>query len=212
MLGVSIWLRPRQDFIYEADVDELIKELGIVLISVCGVSLFYERVLAERQLLKFHTELQQLNSTGRDQFCCVCSIKGCWRYSTTARSLRAKTLPFSPMTPGNILLPVMCQSHRTKLYFIMLNWERFQPMLQAGAALELCMIDPALPPSPLDYLAHYKPGETEMVVNDIRLRIRPWLEASSTPLARLKFAFTTFTCWIAYLMSSGRARGTYHGI
>src|ERR1700683_1949349 len=45
---------------FKETLRDLAKELGIVLISVWGVSLFYEYVLAERHFQKFQSNLEYL--------------------------------------------------------------------------------------------------------------------------------------------------------
>ena len=51
-------------FWYDLFYDTL-RELGIVLISVWGITLFYEKYIADRHFTTFHSHLEQLIARGK---------------------------------------------------------------------------------------------------------------------------------------------------
>jgi hypothetical protein len=151
---------------------DLAKELGIVLISVWGVSLFYEYVLAERHFQKFQSNLEYLIRRGETN-AAACESLGVveifrnWdsyiqkhSWSTSERSLGAGD---SVRIIGRSLM------------FSMYAWNTLRDWIRSGATIELCHFNPALHESPLTYLARYSHQETELAIQQFTSKVLPWL-------------------------------------
>lgn len=61
------------------------------------------------------------------------------------------------------------------LIFSMFGWRHLKNIIANGATVQLCLFDPAIRESPLNYLAGYLPQETDLVVHRIGAKVKPWL-------------------------------------
>jgi hypothetical protein len=153
---------------------ELLKEFGVVLISVWGVSLFYEKFLAERHFNRFQTNLEELIRRGETN-AAVCEGLGILEIHRSRRSFEDNhSLASEAMTlKGGDVVRISGRS----LIFSMYGWQHLSRILENGATLQLCLLDPAIRDSPLSYLAGYSPEETDLAIRRFRTTLKPWLDA-----------------------------------
>ena len=98
----SHYIFPKPTF--RESLSDLVREFGVVLVSVWGVSLFYEHFLAERHFNKFHMNLKSLISQG-EMNAAVCEGLGILEIFRSRRdfegkhSLVAEAAGWDPETP-----------------------------------------------------------------------------------------------------------------
>jgi hypothetical protein len=156
----------------------LCKEFGIVLVSVWGVSLFYEKFLAERHFTQFYQHMRDLMSRGASN-AAVCESLGILEIHQTRRSYE-ETHSFRNEIEKVGAKDSVRISGRS-LIFTIYRWEQLQVPLIRGATLQLCMCDPSIKDSPLEYLAGYSTRETELAIDRLSRSVKPWLTKESPP-------------------------------
>jgi hypothetical protein len=153
-------------------LSDLVRDFGMVLVSVWGVSLFYEHFLAERHFDKFHVNLRTLIRQG-EMNAAMCEGMGILEIFRSRRdfegkhSLANETLS---LVPGDVI-----RLTGRSLIFSMFGWRHLKTIVENGATVQLCLFDPAIRESPLDYLAGYLPQETDLVLLRIVTKVKPWL-------------------------------------
>src|SRR5271166_846494 len=154
---------------------DLTRESGIVLISVWGVSLFYERYIADRHFRTFHTRLEQLIGRGESN-AAVCEGTGIKKIYRDRRSYEKEH-------------PLVDQVRRLRdgdhlrivgrsLVFLMYNWQQLRPLIENGATLQLCLINPNIDDELFRLLAGYSRTETILAVERFTSSFLPWLQSS----------------------------------
>jgi hypothetical protein len=152
---------------------DLLKELGVVLISVWGVSLFYERFLAERHFNRFHANLEKLIRQGETN-AATCEALGILEIHRSRRSFEEKhplAKQVKDVGPGDIV-----RITGRSLIFSLYAWQHLKEIAENGATLNLCLYDPSIRQTPLEYLSGYSPQETDLVINRVISKIKPWLK------------------------------------
>jgi len=179
-LAVGVLLLVCSHFIPETwpfhhTASELIKEFGIVLVSVWGVSLFYEHFLAERHFKKFHSNLRDLIRRG-EMNAAVCEGLGVLEIFRNRRAFEDKhSLANEAKTvgPGDVV-----RLTGRSLVFSLFAWRQLKVIVENGATLQLCLLDPVIRDTPLAYLAGYSPEETDLAIHRFATAVVPWLEDS----------------------------------
>jgi len=154
---------------------DLLKEFGVVLVSVWGVSLFYEHFLAERHFRKFHANLETLIRQGETN-AAACEGLGILEIHRNRRSFEEKRSFGSQskdVGPGDIV-----RITGRSLIFSLYGWQNLRHIVENGATLNLCLYDPSIRQTPLEYLSGYSPQETDLVINRVINRITPWLKTA----------------------------------
>jgi hypothetical protein len=118
---------------------ELLKELGIVLVAVFGVSIMYEILMAERHFERFFTGLRAYIERGESN-AAACADLGILEifpgrdvYQQKHRLQRLLAAP-----EGGSRIRIIGSS----LFHVMTVRELFQGALERGAVVELCTLDP----------------------------------------------------------------------
>jgi hypothetical protein len=157
----------------------LTEELGIVLISVFGVSLIYEHVIAETHFQKLYGHLEGLIG-GAQNNAARCASLGIDEIHETRSSYEA--------THSFKIFIETCGSGGTmrivgrSLIYSMQAWEEYlRVFVQNGGTLELCFYAPDIQNSPLEELSGYDLRETEMALDIFERTARPWLESEKPP-------------------------------
>jgi hypothetical protein len=151
----------------------LTEELGVVLVSVWGVSLFYEKFLARRHFHRFLENLTELIQRG-EMIAAVCESLGILEIHRSRRSYEEKH-SFAGEAKNVGAGDVVRVTGRS-LIFSMYSWRNLAQIAENGGHLQLCIVDPQLRDSPLNYLAGYSPEETELAIQRFVKRLKPWLE------------------------------------
>jgi len=150
----------------------LVEELVVVLISVWGVSLFYERFLAERHFNRFHENLRNLIRQG-ELNAAVCEALGILEIHISRRSYEDKH-SFSSKVE-NVGSGDVVRITGRSLIFSMYGWRDLRRVLDNGSRLQMCLVDPSIRDSPLNYLAGYSPEEIDFAIHRFIRSVKPWL-------------------------------------
>lgn len=169
----SYYIQEKQDHPALGLLKKLTEELGIVLISVWGVSLFYEKFLAERHFRRFLQNLTELIHRG-EMNAAVCENLGILEIHRGRRSYEEKH-SFAAEAK-NIAAGDTVRVTGRSLIFSMYTWRNLAQIVENGGHLQLCIVDPQLRDSPLNYLSGYSPEETELAIHRFVKRLKPWLE------------------------------------
>jgi hypothetical protein len=156
-------------------VVELLREFGVVLISVWGVSLFYERFIANRHFRTFQTKLEGLMGRGESN-AAVCEgtgIKNIYRDRGSFERNHPLVSLISGLRKGDHLRIV-----GRSLVFLMYNWQQLRPLVENGGALQLCLINPKYDNDLFRLLAGYSNTETALALERFNGSFLPWLESS----------------------------------
>ncbi len=173
MIVVS-YLVPERRGIIEISKD-LLREFGVVLVSVWGVSLFYEHFLAERHFRRFQSNLEQLIRQGETN-AAVCEGLGILEIHRSRRSFEEKR-SLASQTKDIGSGDSVCLIGRS-LIFSIYGWQQLKHIVENGAALRLCLHDPAIRTTPLEYLSGYSPRETDLAIDRVAVAIKPWLQTA----------------------------------
>jgi hypothetical protein len=174
---------------------KMTEELGIVLISVWGVSLFYETFLAARHFNRFQQNLTTLIRRGETN-AAVCEHLGILEIHTGRRSYEDRH-SFA-REAENIGAGDVVRITGRSLIFLMYSWRDLKHLLKNGARLQLCMLNPTLRNSPLNYLAGYSVEETELAIHRFVNYVRPWL-VKEKPSGTVEVRFHTVHILDSYL-------------
>jgi hypothetical protein len=162
-----------------------LEEFGVVLVSVWGVSLFYEKFLAARHFNRFHENLRALIRQGETN-AAVCENLGILEIHSTRRSYENRhsfAQEASSITAGDVV-----RITGRSLIFSMYASHDLQRIVENGAELYLCLLDPTVDDSPLDYLSGYSPEETKLAIFRFLRSIKPWLQTSK-PMGTVEIRF-----------------------
>jgi hypothetical protein len=175
-------------------IDDLFKEVGIVLISVWGISLFYEKYIADRHFTVFHSHLVNLVARGESN-AAVCEGLGILRIYRDRQSYEEEH-SFAEETnrlgQGDYLRII-----GRSLIFLIYNWQRLTPLIDNGAALELCFIDPQFDDPTFSAVAGYSSTETTLAIERIKDSFIPWLDRTR-PKGSLEIRFHRFALLDSY--------------
>jgi hypothetical protein len=155
-------------------VAEILREFGIGLISVFGISFLYEKLSAEHAFRRFFTDLQKLIRQGESN-AAMCEALGILELHANRKSYEARhnfAEDLSSLGEGDRV-----RITGRSLIFTMYSWQHFQTMLRSGATLELCLYDPSIKESPLQVLAGYSQEETALAIHRFVSSMHPWLKS-----------------------------------
>jgi len=156
-------------------VRELLKELGIVLLSVFSVSLIYELSLAEKHLQSFHAllraEIQQAETIAA-----ACARLGIDQIFPSREVFEMK-YPLADIVAGKNA----CSEVRmigTSLFHVMNRSNCFKQALQRGAKLDLCLFDS----DKFSYLSPKLPdlenSDIQSAISTFKKTIVAWIEGA----------------------------------
>ena len=154
---------------------DIVREFGIVLVSVWGVSLLYERYIADRHFRTFHTNLKDLVGRGESN-AAVCEGTGIINIYRDRKSYE-KDHPLvdqvRQLRDGDHLRIV-----GRSLVFLMYNWQQLRPVIENGGSLHLCLINPKFDDGLFRILAGYSKTETALALERFTSSFLPWLRSS----------------------------------
>lgn len=152
---------------------EFCKELGIVLLAVCGVSIVYEVFVAERHFKQFFSNLQTQIERGESNSA-VCERLGIREIFPT-RDLYEAKYPLmqqaSVATAGSTFRVIA----RT-LYLMMNKPEAIKRTIAQGAHVQLCFFDPEIDSPALRDIAELETFDTIAALATFRKQFARWLE------------------------------------
>jgi hypothetical protein len=154
---------------------ELLKELGIVVLSVFSVSLIYELLLAEKHLENFQallrSEIQQAETSSA-----ACAQMGVSEIFPSRDKFESK-YPFAGLVAGTD----KCSNIRIigiSLFHIMNQSESLKRALESGAKIELCLFDPAKFPHLHPKLPDLEVSDIHSAVATFKKQIVAWIEGA----------------------------------
>lgn len=167
-------------------VKRLAEELGIVLISVFGVSLIYEHLLAEAHFLQIYRKLEKLirgaeSNAARCARLGICEIHETRPSYESAHGLQNLVEICGPRMRIRII-------GRSLIYSMQVWEDQLSHLVARGATLELCFLAPDVSGSPLEELSGYDPRETGMALDIFKKTAQPWLEGAK-PLGKVEIRF-----------------------
>ena len=174
--------------------DDMVREIGIVLISVWGISLFYEKYIADRHFTTFHSHLVNLVSRGESN-AAVCEGVGILRIYRDRRSYEQEhsfSEEISRLGEGDYLRII-----GRSLIFLIYSWQRLTPLIENGGALQLCFIDPLFDDPAFNVVAGYSSTETTLAIERVKDSFIPWLE-HTRPKGGLEIRFHRFALLDSY--------------
>jgi hypothetical protein len=153
-------------------VHHILRELGVVLVSVFGVSLLYEKLSAEEHFNRFSAKLGEFVRRGESN-AAACEALGILEIHRSRQSFQMH----HSLADESVRLHEGSRLRLTgrSLHRALGDWGQFQSMLIRGARLELCMCDPKHAFEALKYLSRYLPSETQSAIERFRLGLVPWL-------------------------------------
>jgi hypothetical protein len=150
MLGITLIAL---SFRFSADslIREVMKELGIVLISVFSISIIYERFVARQHFERFSGELVSIIER-RETIAAICSTLGVDRIFPT-RSLYIDHYPFrelcDQMAEGSKLRII-----GTSLFVVSYHFDKLLEAMHRGAVIELGVLDETVPAEVFEQIDH----------------------------------------------------------
>jgi hypothetical protein len=174
--------------------DAMVGEIGIVLISVWGISLFYEKYIADRHFTTFHSHLVNLVSRGESN-AAVCEGIGILRIYRDRRSYEEEhsfAEETSRLGQGDYLRII-----GRSLIFLIYNWQRLTPLIENGGALQLCFIDPQFEDPTFSAVAGYSSTETTLAIERVKDSFIPWLDRTR-PKGSVEIRFHRFALLDSY--------------
>lgn len=171
---------------------ELLKELGIVVLAVFTVSLFYEIVVSrkysERFLSNLKTEIEKGESNAA-----TCANLGINKIYVTRDKFEIEnplSSTISTMTAGSELRIVA-----VSLFLIMSKSELIKEAIKKGAHLEFAIFDPSSKQEEFDKYAHLETSDIKSAINVFQKRIVDWIQqelekASEKPMEKPKGTIT----------------------
>ncbi|HEX8140190.1 MAG TPA: hypothetical protein VF544_21685 [Pyrinomonadaceae bacterium] len=164
---------------------DLTRELGVVLLTVCGVSMIYELFVAERHFEKFLAFLHKQIERGESN-AATCERLGI-REIFTSRALYEAKYPLMQVAdqarPGSPFR-IIARS----LYLVMNKPEAIKYALLQGANVELCCFDPASDSDVLSNIGHLEPSDITGALSTFRKEFVKWLEEKQPP-GRIELRF-----------------------
>lgn len=158
---------------------QLITEFGVVLISVFGVSLIYEHVLAGMHFRRMYRHLEELIRGAQDN-AAQCAALGIREIHAVRKSYESAH-PMADLVRScgpNTRIRIV---GRSLIYSMQIWEEHLSTLIDNGVTLQLCFFDPAITSSPLRALSGYDPRETQMALDIFETVARPWIQATSPP-------------------------------
>jgi hypothetical protein len=175
-------------------IDLMVGEIGVVLVSVWGISLFYEKYIADRHFKVFHSHLVDLVSRGESN-AAVCESLGILRIYRDRQSYEEEhsfAQETSRLGQGDYLIII-----GRSLIFLIYNWQRLMPLINNGAALQLCFIDPQFDDPTFSAVAGYSSTETTLAIERIKDSFIPWLDRTR-PQGSVEIRFHRFALLDSY--------------
>jgi hypothetical protein len=170
-LGVSYALGNREETVIQILLD-LLKEFGIILICIFGISYMYEVLSKKEQFQRFYRDLQNLMREGESN-AAMCASLGILEIHASRRSFEERhsfAQKVDELEDGDRI-----RIFGRSLMFTMFGWEHLSKILKKGARLELCICDPAIENTPLSYLSGYSHEETLLTVHRFVNGMKPWV-------------------------------------
>jgi hypothetical protein len=185
---------------------DLLRESGLVIVAVWGISLFYEKYIADRHFTTFHTKLTDLIGRGESN-AAVCEGLGILNIYRDRRSYEEQHSfadEVSRLGDGDHLRII-----GRSLIFLMYDWQRLKPLIENGATLQLCLINPTLRNDVLKLVAGYSATETTFAIERFMGSFLPWLQ-DSKPKGEVEIRFHQIALLDSY--TEKREKNVYRSV
>ena len=166
-------------------VADILKEFGIVLVSIFGISYLYEKLSADQHFAKFVRDLEIIMRQGESN-AAMCEALGIIEIHDGRDSFREKHA-LAKEAAGYGKGDRLRLTGRSLIHALN-EWGQFETMLTNGATLQLCMCDPTLPYEPLRYLSRYLTEDSQNAISHFALGLRQWL-IKNTPPGQVELRF-----------------------
>lgn len=175
LLAISVALREAR---YHGLLIELLREFGVVLFAVFGVSLLYELWLADRHEEHFMTTLRSEIAMGESN-ASVCALLGI-RQIFVRRDKFEQDFPLRALlsSASNVTTVRVCGR---SLFLLLTHPHELNAAMAAGARLELCLLDPALGTEELRKSPDLEPKDISAALAVFATHVLPWLRAQQPP-------------------------------
>jgi hypothetical protein len=155
---------------------ELLKELGIVVLSVFTVSIIYERLVAEKYL----SNLQQLlgSQLERGESLAAAALRlGIIEIFPSRDEFERKyplSLWIATLTPGDTFRVVA-----RSLFLLMSKPETLKTAIERGARVELCLVSPTIDPALIAQCTDMEVSDIQSALNVFKKQVHAWIGAKN---------------------------------
>jgi hypothetical protein len=177
---------------------DIARELGIVLLTVCGVSMVYELFVAESHFGKFFDFLYKQFERGESN-AAVCERLGV-REIFTSRALYEAKYPLAQVA-GEAGQETTLRIIARSLFLVMNKPEPLKRALTRGARVELCCFDPEGDFTILREIAFLERSDIEAALSRFNREFIPWLK-QSRPEGQLELRYHRIHVFDSYFKYS----------
>jgi hypothetical protein len=164
---------------------ELFRELGVVLFTVCGVSMIYEIFISEKHFKDFFAILKNQIERGESN-AAICEKLGIREIFERRDKFEAK-YSFGELTAEATIGTTIRIVGRT-LYLVLNKPEVFKLALKKGSSIELCFFNPETNPHILEELAYFIPSDTQAAIHSFNRDFLSWFE-SERPIGNFEIRY-----------------------
>jgi hypothetical protein len=157
---------------------DFLKELGIVVLAVCSVSLIYEATLAKRYRSEFLQDLSEQIERG-ESIAGVCADIGIEKIYARRDKYQADypLRSFEPFLDADSCLRIIGRALVTAVNKV----DSMQKALLAGAALEFCLFDPRGDANKTSKNPDVIPADIQLTVAVFTTQLLTWIEQEKPP-------------------------------
>jgi hypothetical protein len=154
-------------------LQELLHELGVVLVSVFGISYLYEKISAEHQFAKFEKKLTAILRRGETNasMCEKLGIQQIFDNRTGYEEQHSLANRAKELGHGDCVRVI-----GRSLVYLLDRFDTVDDLLHRGVSVELCLLDPEIQASKaLESLSGYTELDSQRAARTLRQGLESWL-------------------------------------